>query len=70
LLEEVLKERTQKGLPLPRILYTIPTALNPTGTTMDLECLKHLLKLAGEYDFLILEEDAYEAEITEGIKRL
>ncbi|PFN96901.1 aminotransferase [Bacillus sp. AFS076308] len=59
LLEEVLKERTQKGLPLPRILYTIPTAQNPTGTTMDLERRKHLLKLAGEYDFLILEDDAY-----------
>ncbi|MEH7418472.1 PLP-dependent aminotransferase family protein [Neobacillus drentensis] len=59
ILEEVLKERTKKSLPLPSILYTIPTAQNPTGTTMDMERRKHLLKLASEYNFLILEDDAY-----------
>ncbi|ULT55109.1 PLP-dependent aminotransferase family protein [Neobacillus drentensis] len=59
LLEEELRERKQKNLPLPRILYTIPTAQNPTGTTMGPERRHHLLKLADEYDFLILEDDAY-----------
>lgn len=58
-LEEELRERKQKNLPLPRILYTIPTAQNPTGTTLVLERRHHLLKLAEEYDFLILEDDAY-----------
>jgi 2-aminoadipate transaminase len=58
-LEEILKERKQKKLPLPRILYTIPTAHNPTGTTMGAERRHHLLKLAEKYDFLILEDDAY-----------
>ncbi|MEH7097999.1 PLP-dependent aminotransferase family protein [Neobacillus vireti] len=58
-LEKELRERKQKNLPLPRILYTIPTAQNPTGTTLVPERRHHLLKLAGEYDFLILEDDAY-----------
>ncbi|TLS35398.1 PLP-dependent aminotransferase family protein [Pseudalkalibacillus caeni] len=58
-LEEVLEERRRKGLILPRILYTIPTFQNPTGTTMALERRKHVLELASEYNFLILEDDAY-----------
>ncbi|WP_138418782.1 PLP-dependent aminotransferase family protein [Aquibacillus sediminis] len=58
-LEEVLVERKQKGLPLPKVLYTIPTFQNPTGTTMNEERRKHVLELAAKYDFLILEDDAY-----------
>ncbi|WP_160725911.1 aminotransferase-like domain-containing protein [Bacillus sp. USDA818B3_A] len=59
LLEEVLKDRQQKNLPLPRLLYTIPTAHNPTSTTMEHERREHLVKLAEEYNFLIVEDDAY-----------
>ncbi|WML48997.1 PLP-dependent aminotransferase family protein [Neobacillus sp. PS3-34] len=58
-LEEVLAERKREGLPLPRILYTIPTFQNPTGTTMAAERRKHLIELSEEFDFLILEDDAY-----------
>jgi 2-aminoadipate transaminase len=58
-LEEVLAERRSKGRKLPRVLYTIPTFQNPTGTTMTSERRKHLIKLAGEYDFLVIEDDAY-----------
>jgi len=58
-LEEVLKERKRKGLPLPCFLYTIPTFQNPTGTTMSAERRKHVIKLATKFDFLILEDDAY-----------
>ncbi|PSL41489.1 2-aminoadipate transaminase [Planomicrobium soli] len=56
---ELLSNRKEQGLPLPRILYTIPTSQNPTGTTMSLERRKHLLLLAEEYGFFILEDDAY-----------
>ncbi|KHF40098.1 aminotransferase-like domain-containing protein [Halalkalibacter okhensis] len=59
LLEDLLAERKQKGLSLPRFLYTIPTFQNPTGTNMTEERRKHVLKLAAQYDFLILEDDAY-----------
>ncbi|TWT01484.1 PLP-dependent aminotransferase family protein [Planomicrobium sp. CPCC 101079] len=56
---EMLKDRKRQGLPLPRILYTIPTSQNPTGTTMSQERREHVLALAEEYGFLILEDDAY-----------
>lgn len=56
---EMLAARKRDGLTLPRILYTIPTSQNPTGTTLTLERRKHLLELAEVYDFLIVEDDAY-----------
>ena len=53
-LEKILR----RGL-RPRIVYTIPTCHNPCGVTMDLEGRKHLVELAEEYGFLILEDDPY-----------
>ncbi|MDV2684676.1 PLP-dependent aminotransferase family protein [Alkalihalophilus lindianensis] len=58
-LEEMLKDRNENGLPLPRLLYTIPTFQNPTGTTMTKERRKHVIELADQYNFLIVEDDAY-----------
>jgi 2-aminoadipate transaminase len=58
-LEEELKERSESGKKLPKLLYTIPTFQNPTGTTMSEERRKHLIKLADEYNFLVIEDDAY-----------
>ncbi|GKU84852.1 PLP-dependent aminotransferase family protein [Niallia sp. NCCP-28] len=67
-LEGMLEERKQAGLPMPRLLYTIPTFHNPTGTTMPLKRRKHMLKLAAAYDFLILEDAAYgELSFCEGV---
>ncbi|WP_017381221.1 aminotransferase-like domain-containing protein [Paenisporosarcina sp. TG-14] len=56
---EMLENCKREGLKLPRILYTIPTSQNPTGTTLTAERRKRLLELAEEFDFLILEDDAY-----------
>ncbi|MEM2021693.1 MAG: PLP-dependent aminotransferase family protein [Zestosphaera sp.] len=42
-----------------KLIYTIPTFQNPTGTTMSEDKRKHLLELAGQYDFLIVEDDPY-----------
>ncbi len=56
---EMLAARKRDGLTLPRILYTIPTSQNPTGTTLTHERRQQLLELAEVYDFLILEDDAY-----------
>lgn len=58
-LEVILAERTRDGKENPRLLYTIPTFQNPTGTTMSIERRKQLMKLAKQYDFIILEDDAY-----------
>ncbi|WP_142828224.1 PLP-dependent aminotransferase family protein [Planococcus soli] len=59
LLADMLADRKEKGQPLPRLLYTIPTYQNPTGTTLSPERRKHVLELSEQYDFLILEDDAY-----------
>ncbi|WP_425383169.1 PLP-dependent aminotransferase family protein [Rossellomorea oryzaecorticis] len=70
-LEALLADRKRKGLKLPRVLYTIPTFQNPTGTTMTEERRKHLMKLAVEYDFLVIEDDAYgEVYFEQGMKSL
>ncbi|KIL46649.1 hypothetical protein KP77_27760 [Jeotgalibacillus alimentarius] len=59
MLEVLLVTRKQNGKPMPRVLYTIPTFQNPTGTTMSETRRKHLLNLASVYDFLVMEDDAY-----------
>ncbi|ANU26167.1 PLP-dependent aminotransferase family protein [Planococcus versutus] len=59
LLAEMLANRKEKSLSIPRLLYTIPTYQNPTGTTLSFSRRQQLLKLAEQYDFLIIEDDAY-----------
>lgn len=43
----------------PKLLYTIPTGQNPSGATLSLDRRHHMLRLAQEHDFLILEDDPY-----------
>jgi 2-aminoadipate transaminase len=43
----------------PKLIYTIPTFQNPSGTQMELERRKHLVELAVKYNVIILEDDAY-----------
>ncbi|KAF8879248.1 PLP-dependent transferase [Infundibulicybe gibba] len=47
------------GKPKPKLLYTVPYGCNPTGVTATLERRKEVLRLAKEYNFLILEDDPY-----------
>jgi 2-aminoadipate transaminase len=54
-----LAERRARGQRLPKLLYTIASYQNPTGRTLSHERRLRLLALAAEYDFLILEDDAY-----------
>ncbi len=42
-----------------KLIYTIPTFQNPTGTTMSLEKRKKLIELANKYDVLVLEDNPY-----------
>ncbi len=58
-LAEMLAQRKAQGLAIPRLLYTIPTYQNPTGTTLSPARRQQVLELAEQYDFLILEDDAY-----------
>jgi len=53
ILEEILIEQQ------PKLLYINPTFNNPTGVVMPLHRRRQLLRLAQEYDLLILEDAVY-----------
>ena len=53
-----LKSALDKN-PDAKLIYTIPTFHNPTGTTMSLEKRKKLLDLASEHNVLIIEDNPY-----------
>lgn len=60
-LEEMLSNWTDRypGIPMPKLLYTIPTGQNPTGCTLS-ECRKPCIyQLAQKHDILIVEDDPY-----------
>lgn len=59
-------ERLRRTGIYPKFLYTVPTFQNPSGETMSLEHRKELIKIASEYDFLIIEDDPYSDLIFEG----
>ncbi len=65
-LESILKELQSKHKKV-KFLYTVPTCQNPTGVTLSMERRKHLLELASEYDFLIIEDDPYSLILYEPI---
>lgn len=44
---------------IPRLLYTIPNGVNPTGAVLTLERKKEIYEIAQQYDLLILEDDPY-----------
>lgn len=58
-MDVVKLEETLKANPDAKLLYTIPTFQNPTGTTMSLEKRKRVLELASEYNLLIIEDNPY-----------
>ncbi|MFA4646972.1 PLP-dependent aminotransferase family protein [Pyrococcus kukulkanii] len=58
LLEEKLRKLKAEGKRV-KLVYTVPTFQNPAGVTMTEERRKHLLELASEYDFIIVEDDPY-----------
>ncbi len=43
----------------PKMIYTIPTFQNPSGTEMEIGRRKRLVELAYKYRVLIVEDDAY-----------
>lgn len=61
-LEKRLK--TQK----PKLIYLMPNFQNPTGVTLSMERRMELVRLAKNYDMLIVEDDPYGELIFEGEK--
>jgi 2-aminoadipate transaminase len=59
-------ERLLRTEVIPKFIYTVPTFQNPAGVTMSLKHRKDLLKIASEYDLLIIEDDPYGELVFEG----
>lgn len=59
LVEQELVERVKNNLPLPKLMYVIPNYQNPGGVNLSIERRKRLAELAYEYNFFIIEDDAY-----------
>lgn len=55
-LESILNDWTG---PKPKLLYTIPTGQNPTGSSLSVERRKAIYKLAQDHDFIIVEDEPY-----------
>ncbi|CDR36486.1 CYFA0S01e01860g1_1 [Cyberlindnera fabianii] len=45
--------------PKPKLLYTIPTGQNPTGSSLSPERRRAIYKIAQKHDFIILEDEPY-----------
>eukprot|EP00879_Flechtneria_rotunda_P000651 GHRR01000765.1.p1 GENE.GHRR01000765.1~~GHRR01000765.1.p1 ORF type:complete len:584 (+),score=193.54 GHRR01000765.1:499-2250(+) len=58
-LDALLTARQAAGQPLPRVLYTIPTGQNPTGSVMSHERMQEVYNVTRKWDLLIIEDDAY-----------
>lgn len=57
-LEMLLKKLALQGIK-PKFFYTIPTFQNPAGVCMSLERRHQLMKIAKQYDLLIIEDNPY-----------
>jgi 2-aminoadipate transaminase len=57
-LAEVVAALRQQHRPL-RLLYTVPTFHNPTGTSLALDRRRQLVEFAEAADLLVIEDDAY-----------
>lgn len=52
-------ERALASKPRAKLIYTIPTFQNPTGTTLPLDRRQRMIELAHDYGVLIVEDDPY-----------
>ncbi|WP_445505958.1 aminotransferase-like domain-containing protein [Niallia sp. 03190] len=59
ILEQSLKDAKGKNQPIPKFFYCMPNFHNPAGVTLSIERRKKLAALAYEYNFYILEDNAY-----------
>jgi 2-aminoadipate transaminase len=57
-LEELLDRLEREGR-RPKFIYTIPNFHNPAGVTLSLERRRELVRIAGERELLILEDNPY-----------
>src|SRR5579875_3798467 len=56
---DILEAKLKASRSPPKLLYTVPTAHNPSGVTMSEDRRKHLVELSHRYGFTIIEDDPY-----------
>lgn len=54
-----LREQVDRAGRRPKLIYTIPTFQNPSGTTLSVERRRELLDLAREWGSVVLDDDPY-----------
>ena len=52
-------ETTYPDRKKPRVLYTIPTGLNPSGGSLSADRKQEVYDIAVDHDLIILEDDPY-----------
>ncbi len=57
-LEQTLDELERSGR-RPKFIYTVPNFHNPAGVTMSLERRRELVRIAGERELIVLEDNPY-----------
>ncbi|VEU22369.1 DEKNAAC103644 [Brettanomyces naardenensis] len=58
-LEKLLKNWDSSVKPFPKLLYSISTGQNPTGSSLSNERRKQIYDIACKYDFVIIEDEPY-----------
>lgn len=58
-LAQVLANWDSRNGPFPKVLYTVPFGSNPAGVTTSYARRVEVLRLARQYDLMILEDDPY-----------
>lgn len=58
-LDATLADRCRRGEALPKFLYTIPVAQNPTGSVASQERIREVYRVCAKYGLLIVEDDPY-----------
>ncbi|CDO95782.1 unnamed protein product [Kluyveromyces dobzhanskii CBS 2104] len=57
-LEEILDNWTE-GAAKPKLLYTVPTGQNPTGSSLPFDRKQAIYRIAQKHDFIIVEDEPY-----------
>ena len=56
---EAILDNWTAGTPKPKLIYTIPTGQNPTGTSLADERKHEIYRIAQKHDFIIVEDEPY-----------
>lgn len=57
-LEKILDNWTA-GAAKPKLLYTVPTGQNPTGSSLSFDRKQEIYRIAQKHDFMIIEDEPY-----------